>query len=206
MDIKQLDGAIFYNSKMEIDDDGDPSAYHLTDGSGIKGADFLSDAGSEGNWFGVLCDVNGNPVVQGPNDPRPGYLVSQTACEDHSKAVDDPTRYLDASKVRYISIAPEIERMGAKMGDLCIVMYKDFYVTAICGDVGPHGKYGEASPACAAALHIPNSPRNGGVDSGVSYLIFAGSTVGFPHGDFTAAAEAHFQTWGGIDKLKSLVS
>ena len=48
-------------------------------------------------------------------------------------------------------------------------------VYGIFGDAGPSGAIGEGSYAMAEALGIPPSPISGGVDSGVTYLIFTGS-------------------------------
>jgi hypothetical protein len=208
MNIIKSGNALCFQAGMAIDVDGSPSAYHLTDGSGIKGEDFISDAGEEGDWYGVVTDnglPSGNPVEQGENDPDPGFLISQTACEDHTKDLDDPARYLDADKVRYISVPPELEHMGVKMGDFCVVTHKSFCATAIVGDSGPAGKFGEGSPALAIALHIPSSPRNGGVSSGVNYVIFPGTTDGFPKGDFTSKADSFFQAWGGLAKLNEVL-
>lgn len=207
MNIITSGNALCFESGMAIDIDGYAGAYHLTDGSGIKGADFISDAGENGDWYGVLTDTGlptGNPIKQGPNDPKPGFLISTTALQDHSKAINDPTRYVDAETVRYISIPPELEEMGAKMGDYCVVSYNGNCITAVIADVGPRNKYGEGSFSLASSLHIPSSPRNGGVDSGVGYVIFPGSGAGFPHSDFTAAAEAVFQAWGGVAKLNEV--
>ena len=82
---------------MTIDADGAPNAYH-PDNTGL---DDLKNAGAPGYWEGLAKDKDGEPFVQGPDDPFPGYYVSATALADRSKPVNDPTRYVDASKIPF---------------------------------------------------------------------------------------------------------
>lgn len=201
-------GAICFESGMAIDIDGAPKSYHPNDGSGIKGLDFLSNAkDQDGKFVGVLCDDDGNPYVQGDSDPAPGYFISCTAYQDSTKEVTDPTRYVDATKVSYISVPPFLRKeLGVRLGDLCMVYHKGHAVSAIVADVGPHSKAGEASPACAAALGIPSSPRNGGCDHGVRYVIFPGSKASFFDMNFQDHAKKLFADWGGQEKLEEVFS
>jgi hypothetical protein len=90
--------------------------------------------------------------------------------------------------------------MGVKMGDLCIVEYKGTWSSAIVADVGPHNKYGEGSVALANSLHIPSSPRNGGTEAGVRYIIFPDTALAFG-ADFSASAFKAFDDWGGKAKV-----
>src|ERR1019366_5819990 len=90
--------AFFYESGMTIDADGAPNAYH-PDNSGL---DDLTNAGTPGNWEGLAKDRNGEPFVQGPGDPFPGYYVSSTALADRTRPVRDPLRYVDASNIPYV--------------------------------------------------------------------------------------------------------
>jgi hypothetical protein len=84
--------------------------------------------------------------VQGPNDPAPGYYVSQTAYEDES--VDDqhnPRRYVDATKINYVVLGKAARRMGARLGDFVAVYSKRTRRSAfaIVGDSGnPSGDEG----------------------------------------------------------------
>ena len=60
--------AMFFESGLAVDADGAPDAYHPLD----LGTDYLRNAGSPGNWRGIVTDTgrpNGKPVVQGPCDP-----------------------------------------------------------------------------------------------------------------------------------------
>ncbi len=169
--------AFFYESGMTIDADGAPNAYH-PDNSGI---DDLENAGAPGHWEGLAKDAQGEPFIQGPNDPFPGYYVSATALADHSKPVNDPTRYVDASKIPFMVLPGGLARqLGARVGDFAVVFNerngKSSY--AIFGDVGPFDRIGEGSVALAENLGIHSDARNGGTMRGVLYLVFPGSGEG----------------------------
>ena len=171
--------AFFYESGMTIDADGAPNAYH-PDNSGI---DDLGNAGAPGHWEGLAKDAQGEPFIQGPNDPFPGYYVSETALADRSKAINDPTRYVDASKIPFVVLPGGLARqLGARVGDFAVVFNerngKSSY--AIFGDVGPYDRIGEGSVSLAENLGIRSDARNGGTWRGVLYLVFPGSGEGRP--------------------------
>jgi len=166
--------AFFYESGMTIDADGAPNAYH-PDNSGI---DDLENAGAPGTWEGLAKDAYGEPFIQGPNDPFPGFYVSETALADRSKAVNDPARYVDASKIPFLVMPGGLAgQLGAHVGDFAIVFNerngKSSY--AIFGDFGPFDRLGEGSVALAENLGIRSDARNGGARRGVLYLVFPGS-------------------------------
>jgi hypothetical protein len=150
--------AFFYESGMTIDADGAPNAYH-PDNSGL---DDLANAGSPGRWEGLAKDADGEPIIQGANDP---------------------TRYVDASKIPFVVLPGGMARqLGARPGDFAIVFNqrngKSSY--AIFGDVGPYDRIGEGSVALAENLGIRSDARNGGTRRGILYLIFPGSGNGRP--------------------------
>ena len=87
--------AVMFQSGMTIDADGAPNAYN-PDNTGL---DDLSNAGEPGDWDGIVADRGGEPFIQGPDDPFPGFYVSCTALVDWSKLRTDPARYVDASKI-----------------------------------------------------------------------------------------------------------
>jgi len=166
--------AFFYESGMTIDADGAPNAYHPDN----LGLDDLSNAGSPGQWYGLAKDGNGEPLIQGPDDPFPGYYVSETALADRSKPVSDPTRYVDASKIPFVVLPGGMAReLGARPGDFAVAFNrrngKSSY--AIFGDVGPFDRIGEGSMALAENLGIRSDPRNGGARRGIVFMIFPGS-------------------------------
>jgi len=106
--------AFFYESGMTIDADGAPNAYH-PDNTGL---DDLANAGTPGRWEGLAKDADGEPIIQGPNDPFPGYYISATALADRSKPFNDPNRYVDASKIPFVVLPGGMARqLGARPGD-----------------------------------------------------------------------------------------
>jgi len=171
--------AFFYESGMTIDADGAPNAYH-PDNTGL---DDLANAGTPGRWEGLAKDANGEPIIQGPNDPYPGYYVSATALADRSKPFNDPTRYVDASKIPFVVLPGGMARqLGARPGDFAIAFNqrngKSSY--AIFGDVGPYDRIGEGSVALAENLGVRSDARNGGARGGILFLVFPGSGNGRP--------------------------
>ncbi len=171
--------AFFYEAGMTIDADGAPNAYH-PDNTGL---DDLANAGTPGRWEGLAKDADGEPYIQGPDDPYPGYYVSATALTDRSKAVSDPARYVDASKIPFVVLPGGMARqLGARPGDFAVVFNprngKSSY--AIFGDVGPFDRIGEGSVALAENLGIRSDARNGGARRGILYLVFPGSGNGRP--------------------------
>jgi hypothetical protein len=192
----------FYEAGMTIDADGAPNAYH-PDNTGL---DDLRNAGSPGNWEGLAKDRDGEPYVQGPDDPFPGYYVSETALADRSKPVNDPTRYVDASKIPFIVLPGSMARdVGARPGDFAVVINqnngKSSY--AIFGDVGPFDRIGEGSIALAENLEIRSDARNGGARRGILYVVFPGSGNGQPRSidEINAETEKLVQDWGGTSQL-----
>lgn len=203
--------ALVYEGGLAIDADGAPDAYHPED----RGLDYLANAGKPGNWWGVVTadgKASGEPVIQGPSDPKPGYYVSSTSLVDRSKKVTDPRRYVDSTSVPYLAVSPLILTGklagGARVGDLAAVVNtatgKVAY--AVVADVGPKDKLGEGSIALAQALGVKDaSPKRGGVRSGVVYVVFPGSSTGWPRTDedMAAAGEKLFQAWGGLAKVEA---
>jgi hypothetical protein len=184
----------FYESGMTIDADGAPNAYH-PDNTGL---DDLANAGNPGIWEGLAKNANGEPFLQGPNDPFPGYYVSSTALADRSKPVNDPTRYVDASKIPFVVLPGGMARqLGARPGDFAAVFNprnsKSSF--AIFGDVGPFDRIGEGSMALADSLGIRSDARNGGARRGILYLVFPGSGNGKPRSIEEISVEGQRLLW-----------
>ena len=70
---------------------------------------------------GVERAPDGTPVVQGPDDPAPGYYVSTTALEDRTRAVTDPRRYVDSNEIPFV-VLPYDQRGDARLGDFGVVV------------------------------------------------------------------------------------
>lgn len=190
--------AFFYESGMTIDADGAPNAYH-PDNTGL---DDLANAGTPGRWEGLAKDADGEPIIQGPDDPFPGYYVSSTALADRSKPANDPTRYVDASKIPFVVLPGGMARqLGARPGDFAAVFNQRNGKTsyAIFGDVGPADRIGEGSMALAENLDIRSDARNGGARRGILYLVFPGSGNGSPRTieEINSEGQKLLQAWEG---------
>lgn len=203
--------AFFYKSGMSINADGAPNAYHPQD----KGIDYLANAGSPSNWWALVLDDDGEPVVQKVSDPFPGYYVSTTALGDRTKPLTDPRRYVDAVQVPYIVLPgnPAIRGTGVKLGDYAVVYNQKTgkLSYAIYADVGPRNELGEGSVALSRALGnepIIRGKVARGIPSNVLYIVFPGSrqhtwTSEESLEDINIKAEYHFEVWGGMDQLKA---
>ncbi len=203
--VRPLDRVFVWTSGMSIDGDGAPTCY-APNGSGLPTLDYLRNAGKPGDYYGLACTGSGTPFVQQRRDPAPGYFISTTALGDRSKAANDPRRYVDSTQVPYIAIPPELIALGARKGDLSMVVYGAAEVGAIAGDVGPRGHIGEGSIELARQLGAPGiSPKHDRIEAGVSFVLFAGSgsSPGWPRevGEFSAKAAALFSIWGGRGRL-----
>jgi Fungal chitosanase of glycosyl hydrolase group 75 len=194
--------AFFFESSLSVDADGAPNAYHPDN----NGLDDLANAGAPGSWSGLAADKNGDPFIQGPDDPFPGYYVSATDLSDRTKAANDPTRYVDASQIPYIVLPEGIEtRTSAHLGDFAVVfnLQNGKSSTAIYADTGPPDRIGEGSVALAESLGLWSDARSGGTTRGILYLVFPGSGNGSPRpiGEISAEAEKRFKVWGGNNQL-----
>jgi hypothetical protein len=201
---------VFFVAKMSIDADGSPRAYHPDD----IGIEWLRNGGdlATGRWWGVYTGADGKPVVQGPNDPYPGYYVSTTTLTDvRVPNPADPRHYVDAEKVPYVVVPPAVmQACGVKMGDFAFVanLRNNRSTAAIVADIGPKTKIGEGSMALAERLGIPNSPKVGGTDGGVAYLLFPASGNGSARSvrDIEKNAARLVKAWGGESLLRRVAS
>ena len=198
----------FYKSGLAIDADGAARAYHPND---RRGLDSLAHAGHRGNWWALVTDnekTSGTPVVQGAADPAPGFYVSTTALYDRGNPNPrDPHRYVDAASIPYVVLHPKALRY-ARLGDFATVVnvHNEKVSAAIVADVSaPNLPVGEGSMALAEALGIDSSPRHGGQDGNVVYVIYPGSGNGRPRKleEILANSKQLFAAWGGTDGLKA---
>jgi hypothetical protein len=133
--------------RMDVDVDGAPNAYGPPGRETLDillNAHYLNRADKE--IVGYLIDEHGRPILQGPNDPFPGYYVSQTAFTDiRNQNERDPRRYVDARAINYVVRGDKARRRGVKVGDFVSVYSKRTRksVFAIVGDTGnPTGDEG----------------------------------------------------------------
>lgn len=103
---------------------------------------------------------------------------------------------LNAAKLPYLVVPSSssiwnYENSGLRGGGSCAVIYNGKVEYAVIGDTGPNKIIGEASYATAKDLGINPDPRNGGVDSGVTYVCFKNSAVNpiEDHGAATSTGE-----------------
>jgi hypothetical protein len=190
-----------------VDADGSPHPYHP---DGHSGLDSKANAGSPGNWYGLVTDTgtpSGNPIVQGPADPAPGYYVSDTALQDTSKARTDPRRYVDSETIPYIVLPGGIVgRAGEpKVGDFAAVFNErnGKLSYAIVAEIGPRSHLGEGSIALAARLGLPSNPRSPGVQSGIAMVVFPNSGDGRPKtaDEIDRKGAEQFESWCGLKSV-----
>src|SRR5580704_8028669 len=198
----------YYKSGLAIDADGAARAYHPND---RRGLDSLAHAGHRGNWWALVTDnekTSGTPVVQGAADPAPGFYVSTTALYDRGNPNPrDPHRYVDAASIPYVVLHPKALRY-ARLGDFAtVVNVQNGRISGaiVADESAPNLPVGEGSIALGRALGINSSPRHGGQDGNVVYVIYPGSGNGRPRKleEILANSKQLFAAWGGTDGLKA---
>ena len=200
--------AFVYQSGMAVDADGAFRAYHPGNRLGL---DSIEHAGYPGNWWALATDTgheNGRPVIQGKDDPAPGYYVSMTSLYDAS--IEDernPKRFVDAASVPYVVLPPEGLK-HARLGDFAtIVNFENGKVTGaiVADESAPELPMGEGSIALAKFLGIDPDPRSGGTDRGVAYVIYPGSGNGRPRTleEIAKTSQLYLMKWGSLTRLQS---
>ena len=140
---------------MSVDVDGAPTSYGPDN---KKALDFELNAHvgakKSGKIVGYLIDKNGKPIIQGENDPAPGFYISTTSYFDiNNPNKTDPRRYVNASEINYTVLATSAKNKGVETGDFCVVhaVKKNTTVFAIVGDTG-HSSGAEGSLALLQRL------------------------------------------------------
>ena len=152
--------------KMDVDVDGAPNAYGP---KGKKTLDILAHARAPHSReiVGYMTEYDGGPpTVQGPQDPFPGYYVSQTDFADvRNPRKEDPRRYVDATKINYVVAGDVAQKAGVQMGDFATVYScrTGKFVYAIVADSG-NASGAEGSLALVQALGYP---LKNGIDDSV---------------------------------------
>ena len=196
--------ALFFRADLAVDADGSPRAYHPTNDR------IALDFKANGFPFAVV-HVKGEPHIQGPSDPAPGFFVATTSLEDKTKAVTDPRRYVDSEVIPYIVLPPTLIGSGkARLGDFAVVINrkKSKSSFAIFADIGPRTKLGEGSIALAKALEVKKDPKRGGAVVDLIYLVFPGSGNGKPRTleEINTRAAQLFSEWGGVEQVEACFS
>ncbi len=121
----------------------------------------------------IDCDGKTTPQCNSTTDP---------AYQNQTAATDSQGNPLDAANFPYVVIPGNGTRFnytnaGLKMGSVVAVIYGGKIEYGILGDTGPVNIIGEASYAMAKSLGIDPDPKVGGVDKGVTYIAFTGTTA-----------------------------
>lgn len=213
IDVQQVSGTrgLHYISKLAVDADGAPRAYHPLD---IRKPDNSANAF---DWLANIsvADLHG---IQGQDGvgPAAGFYISATTVHDARYPGNDTRRYVDASLIPYIVLPrATFPTTAGTVQDGCVAYVVDVRTGgtsgAIFADVG-HA-VGEASIALALCLGLqPFSrtyyPKVVGFDGlRFFYLVFPTVTVP-PPWDVTQIqqiANREFLRWGGEAQLRALV-
>ncbi len=157
------DGSVTFLGGMTIDADGGRRTYAPA-GSGLPALDYLANAGGPWNWYGLVTNQAGVPVVA-----KSGYYVSPTTYQRREFSISNPQRYLNPETEHFV-VYPGPLRMLVKPVLLgCRVTIEDVVTgkvleRAVAGDSGPATHLGEASIAIAQYFGIDSSPKWGGTD------------------------------------------
>lgn len=160
--VQSDDGSVTFIGEACVDADGSPRAY----GPYGKGLDHLENAGHAGNWWGVVTDQLGYPVLQGARDPAPGFYISTTSLQHREFPRTDPRRYVDSEKVPFFVVPGPVARaaLGIVLGCRAEITHtvSGKSVAAVVADLGPASHLGEMSIAAARALGLNPDPKTGG--------------------------------------------
>jgi len=201
--VYQEDEAILYKTGASINGDGSPHCYHQDDS---KALDYLANAGSEGNWWGIVVGASGVPVVQSIYDVAPGFYVSTTALTIPGHSSASPMHYLDSERYPFM-VVPSSFGFNWKVGDVgfCLNSKSGDNMYCCTGDVGPSTHIGEVSMLLGRCLGLDYNPKSGGASSGIVYVVFPGSDSGYKSWrEKCQIAEIFFKDWGGMDRLKEV--
>jgi hypothetical protein len=147
-----------------------PSGKYATD-DGERSTISICKAGSAFFWkadMDIDCDGirtrNCNEDTDDAYQPQTSFETSQG-------------RSFQADKTHFFVIPLpsgrfNYQRAGIKPGAVAAVIRNNKVVYAVFADEGPSNIIGEASFATAKALGVPTNPNTGGVDSGVTYIVF----------------------------------
>jgi hypothetical protein len=119
----------------------------------------------------IDCDGKSTAVCNSTTDP---------AYQNQTSFTQSDGQPLDASMLPYIVVPLPSTRFdyaaqGISGGAVAIVLYNGRMNFGVFGDEGPADIIGEASYAMAQSLGIDPNPATGGVDSGVTFIVFTGT-------------------------------
>ncbi|MFH8467854.1 glycoside hydrolase family 75 protein [Streptomyces sp. NPDC017991] len=130
-------------------------------------------------------------------DGRPGRHCNERTdplfCDTTAFQQSDG-RQLSAERLPYVVVPGPSHRWNhqehdVRRGTVAAVIHGDRVRYAVVGDVGPDDIIGEASYALARNLGIRPDPKGGGAPSGVTYILFKGSSASPIESPGAAAAQ-----------------
>jgi Fungal chitosanase of glycosyl hydrolase group 75 len=133
-------------------------------------------------------------------------LSTDPSWQNQTAATDSQGHALDAAALPYVVVPGHGTRWDYRTSDLHFgsvfaVIYHDTVAYGVFGDIGPTAIIGEASYAMGVALGIDPDPSTGGVDAGVTYIAFTGtSAIVAPIEDHDVAVAI------GIDHARALIA
>jgi len=174
--------AFFFECGLTVDADGAPKAYGPR---GLAGTlDNLGNAGHDGDWWGLVTDKHGNPIVQNgvaPQQPCLGFYISQTSLINNVLPETDVRRFVNADTIPYIALPPaHFTSTHLKIGDQALLINANNgkYCFAIFADTKKEPNLGEISICASRLLGGPTDARNGSLPQGIIKLVFPGSGIG----------------------------
>ena len=196
-------GAVLYKSGCTVNADGAVHAY-APDNSGLTALDYLANAGSPGNWWGIACDDAGKPYIQAPYHDAPGFYVSTTALCNPKYTAFHPRRFVDSERYCF-SVIPGGQDWF-KLGDVGLAWNEqtgdNMYHCA--ADVGPTTHLGEGSILLSRCLGLNPSPKTGGTEKRIiSWVTLPNSDPGYSDWETKCqTAMKLVDQWGGLSRLK----
>jgi hypothetical protein len=200
------DGSIVFLGRFTIDADGAPRAY----GPNNTGLDATGNAGRPGNWWALAttaanCGPTGTPIVQGNDDPAPGFFVSKTTMENPAFNCRKQRRYVDSDTIPYVALPRAIASITGNQGKLAVVQRTAAagLGLAVHADQAPKFGIGEGSMQLARTLGLNPNPRAGGTGTRELLFLVLPQRMGFPAdaGAVETAARTAFEAWGGMGRL-----
>lgn len=207
--------AAHFVSKLAVDADGAPQAYHPDDrtppDNSAQAYDWLTNVST-----GDLHGIQGSGGI----GPAPGFYVSGTTLHDSRYPENDARHWVDAAKIPYIVLPTAAFPVpaGTTLHVGCVAQVVDLRVGGSSGAIFADAGHavGEGSIALARRLGLdPFSHRyppkvvgfeDGHDDRRFLYVVFPEEVIDppWPVSDIQAHADALFQQWGGVTRVKAL--
>ncbi|BCH04945.1 hypothetical protein MesoLj131b_69440 (plasmid) [Mesorhizobium sp. 131-2-5] len=204
VDVRLVQGSKspFFVSKLAVDADGAPMAYHPGDTGSY---DYLANVSKN--------DLHGIQGEDGAVGPAPGFYVSGTSLSDPAYGSKDTRHWVDAAKIPYFVLnRQEFPQFSVPLGSIATVVDLNSRkrTGAILADTG-HA-VGEGSIALAVNLGLSpfskkHPPKVVGFDEPrFLYLLYPDRTVDAPWavGLVQSESEAGFRDWGGDAQLDAI--